>query len=213
MSRESLRREIAFYLLAGAHTSATAFTRCMHNIFKWLDAHPEDADRVRNDRIFVQRATHETIRLQGSSPTSMRWALADIELSSGLKIAEGTASRSTSSPPTEAPTSTAPTPTTSTPTVSWPTASPMGSQLRPGHARLHRSGPRRRAGLRSRATEDDHLFGLVPVAVQTMFDHGCRPDPDNPPEMDESTTRPYFGKYPVDLHGLRGTRWPKKRRC
>jgi hypothetical protein len=46
-------------------------------------------------------------------------------------------------------------------------------------------------------TADGHLFGLVPVAVQTMFDHGCRPDPDNPPEMDDSTTRPYFGRYPA----------------
>ena len=34
MNRESLRREIAFYLLAGAHTSATALTRVVHNIFK-----------------------------------------------------------------------------------------------------------------------------------------------------------------------------------
>ena len=89
LPHEALRREIAFYLLAGAHTSATAFTRCMHNIFKWLEAHPEDADRVRNDRVFVQRATHETIRLQGSSPISMRWALADIELSSNITIATG----------------------------------------------------------------------------------------------------------------------------
>ncbi len=44
---------------------------------------------------------------------------------------------------------------------------------------------------------EDHLFGLVPVAVQRLFDEGCRPDPDDPPEMDPSTTRPYFGRYPV----------------
>ena len=44
---------------------------------------------------------------------------------------------------------------------------------------------------------DAHLFGLVPAAVQTLFDRGCRPDPDDPPEMDASTTRPYFGRYPV----------------
>ena len=30
---------------------------------------------------------------------------------------------------------------------------------------------------------DAHLFGLVPAAVQTLFDHGCRPDPDDPPEI------------------------------
>ena len=75
-------REVAFYLLAGAHTSATAFTRVLHNIFTWLEDHPEDADLVRTDRLFVQRCTHETVRLQPSSPVAMRWALDDIELQS-----------------------------------------------------------------------------------------------------------------------------------
>jgi hypothetical protein len=49
------------------------------------------------------------------------------------------------------------------------------------------------------AAADDHLFGLVPEAVQVVFDHNIRPDPDDPPEMDASTTRPYFGRYPVLL--------------
>ena len=46
---------------------------------------------------------------------------------------------------------------------------------------------------------DDHLYGLVPAAVQALFDAGARPDPNDPPVMDESTTRPYFGRYPVLL--------------
>ncbi|MEC8974720.1 MAG: cytochrome P450, partial [Actinomycetota bacterium] len=89
MNRESLRREIAFYLLAGAHTSATAFNRVIHNIFKWIEEHPEDIDRAYNDRLFLQRSTHESIRLQPSSPTAARWALEDIDLKSGIKIREG----------------------------------------------------------------------------------------------------------------------------
>ncbi|MGB0114921.1 MAG: cytochrome P450, partial [Ilumatobacteraceae bacterium] len=82
-------REVAFYLLAGAHTSATAFTRVAHNILTWLDAHPEDADLVRTDRLFVQRCTHETVRLQPSSPVAMRWALEDVDLKSGRHIPKG----------------------------------------------------------------------------------------------------------------------------
>ena len=174
----------------------------MHNIFKWLDAHPEDADRVRNDRVFVQRATHETIRLQGSSPTSQRWALDDITLSSGIEIKKGdrvtidllTANRSTDiygpdaeefNPDRELADGAAP----------WGLSFGQGM-----HACI---GQDLAAGLvfDTQATEENHLFGLVPVAVQTMFDHGARPDPDNPPEMDESTTRPYFGKYPVIFTG------------
>ncbi len=198
LSRDSLRREIAFYLLAGAHTSATAFTRCMHNIFKWLDAHPDDADRVRTDRVFVQRCTHETIRLQGSSPTSQRWALTDIELGSGLKIAEGDrvtidlnqANRSRAVYGVDADEFN-PDRTHADGVAPWGLSFGLGM-----HACI---GQDLAAGLVFDAddTESDHLFGLVPVAVQTMFDHGCRPDPDNGPEMDESTTRPYFGRYPV----------------
>jgi len=198
LDRESLRREIAFYLLAGAHTSATAFTRCMHNVFKWLEAHPEDADRVRNDKAFVQRATHETIRLQGSSPTSQRWALADIELSSGTKIAEGdrvtidlnAANRSTEIYGADA--------EEFNPDRSFGDGvAPWGLSFGQGmHACI---GQDLAAGLLFDAdkTSEEHLFGLVPVAVKTMFDNGCRPDPDERPEMDDSTTRPYFGRYPV----------------
>jgi cytochrome P450 len=202
LSRESIRREIAFYLLAGAHTSATAFTRCMHHLFTWLDTHPEDADRVRNDRVFVQRATHETIRLQPSSPTAMRWALDDIELSSGVEIATGdrvvidltVVNRDKATfgedaddfnPEREL----------------MEGVAPWGLSF--GHGMHACIGQDLAAGLVFEPDEtiDDHLFGLVPVAVQTMFDHGCRPDPDNPPEMDDSTTRPYFGKYSATFIG------------
>ena len=202
LSRESLRREIAFYLLAGAHTSATAFTRCMHNIFKWLDDHPEDADRVRNDRPFVQRCTHETIRLQGSSPTSQRWALADIELSSGVKITAGDRVTIDLNQVNRSSEIYGPDADVFNPDRDLADgATPWGLSFGQGmHACI---GQDLAAGLifDTESTEADHLFGLVPVAVQTMFDHGCRRDPEYPPEMDESTTRPYFGKYPVIFTG------------
>lgn len=63
-----IRREIAFYLLAGAHTSASAMVRATHHVFEWIAAHPEDTGRMETDRLFVQRCVHETIRLEPSSP-------------------------------------------------------------------------------------------------------------------------------------------------
>lgn len=198
MDRESIRREIAFYLLAGAHTSATAFNRVIHNIFKWIEDHPEDISRAYNDRLFLQRSTHESIRLQPSSPTAARWALEDINLKSGIEINEGdrvvidleAVNRDKElfgqdaehfNPDRELPDG----------------VSPWGLSFGQGmHACI---GQDLAAGLvfDTNSTEENHLFGLVPVAIQTMFLNGCRPDPDNPPEMDDSTTRPYFGKYPV----------------
>ncbi len=81
-------REVAFYLLAGAHTSATAFTRTMHHIFQWLERNPERRDKIQSPA-FIQRCVHETIRLQPSSPVSERWAEKEVQLASGTSIAKG----------------------------------------------------------------------------------------------------------------------------
>lgn len=193
-------REVAFYLLAGAHTSATAFTRVTHNIFTWLRDHPEDADLVRTDRMFVQRCTHETVRLQPSSPVAMRWALENIEMKSGTQITEGAKvvidllsvnrDREVFGPDAEEFN-----PHRSTPEGIAPYGLSFGSGM---HACI---GQDLAAGLvlDAEASTEGHLFGLVPEAVQAIFDAGARPDPNDPPEMDESTTRPYFGRYPVLL--------------
>ena len=200
LPHEVVVREVAFYLLAGAHTSATAFTRVLHYIFTWLEDHPEDAELARTDRLFVQRCTHETVRLQPSSPTAMRWALEDIELSTGTRIPKGakvvidlaTVNRDVSVFGEDA--------ADFNPHRVLPDRVPAyGLSFGFGmHACI---GQELAAGLlfTDDSTLDDHLFGLVPEAVQIMFDHHVRPDPDDPPEMDPSTTRPYFGRYPVLL--------------
>jgi cytochrome P450 len=191
-------REIAFYLLAGAHTSATAFTRVTHNILKWLEQHPEDDALITEDRLFVQRCTHETIRLQPSSPTAMRWALADVSLRSGREIPKGdklvidllavNRDRSVFGDDAE---EFNPRRTMAHGVAPWGLS--YGSGM---HACI---GQDLASGVTLGEDEslDTHLFGLVPQAVQAIFDHGARLDPADPPEMDESTTRPYFGRYPI----------------
>jgi cytochrome P450 len=200
LPHEVIVREVAFYLLAGAHTSATAFTRVSHNILKWLDDHPEDAELVRTDRQFVQRCTHETVRLQPSSPVAMRWALADIELKTGTQIPAGakvvidllSVNRDVS---VFGPDADRFDPHRTTPDGVPAYGLSFGSGM---HACI---GQDLAAGLLvdPDSSETDHLYGLVPEAVQALFDAGARPDPDDAPEMDESTTRPYFARYPVLL--------------
>ena len=89
LTPEVIRREVAFYLLAGAHTSATAFVRAIDHILGWLERHPEDAAAVREDPLFVQRCVHETVRLNPSSPTGRRRALAPVTLRSGVRDPRG----------------------------------------------------------------------------------------------------------------------------
>lgn len=196
---EVIRREVAFFLLAGAHTSATAFTRTLHHIFEWRARHPEDADRIRDDRFFLQACVHETIRLFPSSPVAMRWALAPITLrSSGRQIPEGEkvvtdlmtvnrdpglfgADAAEFNPHRTLPEGVAP----------WGLSFGggmhvcIGQDLAAGVLRGDGDDP------------DEHLFGLVPVAVQALVDRGAAPDPADPPAMDSTTRRPYWGRYPV----------------
>jgi cytochrome P450 len=193
-------REVAFYLLAGAHTSATAFTRVSHHVLSWLEDHPDDAELVRTDRLFLQRCTHETVRLQPSSPVAMRWALADIELKSGRSIPEGAKVVIDLLSVNRDPSSFGDRADEFDPHRTLPDGIPayglsFGSGM---HACI---GQDLAAGLlfHEESTMDDHIFGLVPEAVQMLFDAGVRRDPDDAPEMDESTTRPYFGRYPVLL--------------
>ena len=82
-------RETCFYLLAGAHTSATAFVRTLHAVFELAREVPADADRARDDLAFLQRCVHETIRLQPSSPVAMRWALEPMTLLGGAEVEPG----------------------------------------------------------------------------------------------------------------------------
>jgi cytochrome P450 len=198
LTHDIIRREVAFYLLAGAHTSATAFTRVIHNILTWISAHPEDEERVRTDRSFVQRATHETIRMQPSSPIGMRWVLADTVLRGGVQLSPGDKVVIDLLQINRDPSVFGEDADSFNPHRRLPEGvSPWGLSFGGGmHACI---GQDLAAGVVAFDDQDDqqHLFGLVPVAVQAMFDNGCRADPDDPPETDSSTTRPYFGRYPV----------------
>lgn len=189
-------RETCFYLLAGAHTSATAFVRTLDNVFRHC---ADDLASVAGlDLAFLQRCAHETIRLQPSSPVAMRWAMNDLELADGARIAKGdkvvidlhTANRQVSVFGTDA-------------EVFDP-----DRQLAAGVARWGLSfglgmhaciGQDLAAGVDPRGVTDpaDQLYGLVPVAVQRLLQLGGRPDPEAPPVLDPTSARGYWSSYPV----------------
>ena len=198
LPRDVLVREVAFFLLAGAHTSATAFVRSTDHVLSWLQSHPEDAVRLRADRQFVQRCVHETIRLNPSSPIGVRRALAPVALKSGRSVPEqGTlvvdllaVNRDQSVFGPDA--------ADFNPYRELPAGiPPYGLSFAAGmHVCI---GQDLAAGVvpGDQAAEREHLFGLVTLAVQYLFDHGVRRDPDNPPRPDTTTKRPYWGVYPV----------------
>ena len=193
-------RETCFYLLAGAHTSATAFVRTLHSVFGLDRSSPADAERARHDLAFLQRCVHETIRLQPSSPVAMRWALEPMELQGGEVVAAGdkvvidlmAANRDPSAygphaddfdPHRELPPGVAP----------WGLSFGLGM-----HACI---GQELAAGSDRGTAGDDlePLYGLVPVAAQALLQAGARPDPGEPARLDPTSARDYWATYPVLL--------------
>jgi cytochrome P450 len=197
---EVVLRETCFYLLAGAHTSATAFVRTLDAVFRMDREAPDDAARARTDVGFLQRCVHETIRLQPSSPVAMRWALEDLELRDGRRVAPGdkvvvdlmAANRD---PEVFGPDADRFDPHR-TPAAG---AAPWGLSFGLGmHACI---GQELAAGLDPAVTGagEDHLHGLVPVAVRAVLAAGARPDPDDPARLDPESARGYWASYPVLL--------------
>jgi cytochrome P450 len=196
-------RETAFFLLAGAHTSATAFVRTLHQVFQMAQDRPADHERARTDLAFLQRCVHETVRLQPSSPVAQRWALADVELADGTLVPTGArvtidlmaANRDPEVFGTD-PEAFDPHRTLAAGVAPWGLSFGLGM-----HACI---GQDLAAGVDpgdGSSADDDHLFGLVPVAVRAVLDAGGAPDPDDPPAVDPESSRGYWGRYPVVFPG------------
>lgn len=194
-------RETCFFLLAGAHTSATAFVRTLDAVF---DLGDEAVARARTDLGFLQRCVHETVRLHPSSPVAMRWALEDVELPSGTRIAAGDKVvidlvAANTDEAAFGPSARAFDPTRQLPAGVAPWGLSFGLGM---HACI---GQELAAGLDAMggAIDDDHLVGLVPLAVQALLAADGRRDPDDPPVLDPQSERGYWTRYPVVL-GSRG---------
>lgn len=197
---EVVRREVAFFLLAGAHTSATAFVRAINHVLGWLDEHPSDRAAVATDPLFVQRCVHETVRLNPSSPTGRRRALAPVRLRSGVEIPQGATVVIDLMAVNKDEALFGPDAAAFNPRRSAPAGvAPFGLSFAAGmHVCI---GQDLAAGVVARpgTDPDTHLFGLVTGAVQHMFAVGVRRDPKHSPERDTATARPYWGTYPVLL--------------
>ena len=197
---EIILKEIAFFLLAGAHTSATAFVRTLDNLFNWLDKHPEDRALVKTDRSFVQRAMFETIRLNPSSPTAMRRATTDITLKSGTVVSKDSLVTIDLMSVNRSANIFGDTASEFNPhrVIETPNVAPWGLSF--GHGMHACIGQELAAGLSERSEETSEFeYGLATVAVQAMFDRNVVPNPELPAKMDTTTKRPYWGSYHVNF--------------
>ena len=197
LPRDVVRREVAFYMLAGMHSTGAATTHAVHGAFGWFDDHPDDRARMIEDPVFLQHCVHESMRLHPASPVARREAVEPVTLRGGTEMAVGdtavfdlwSANRDTEVFGADA-----------------DSFNPLRS-IRDDVPRWgHTFGGGRHACIgmeldggvpADETTGAPILLGTVALILQGLLARGARRDPDNPPQQDPNIARVWWGTYPV----------------
>jgi len=196
---EVLRREIAFYLQAGSHSTANAMVHTLHELFTWCKTHPNDRARLCDDRLFLQRAVHESLRLHPASPVAWRRPLSTLQLQSGatlqpadrlvLDLAAANRDRSVFGADADR----------FDPYRAAPARPAQPSGLTFGVGVHMCLGKDLDGGLVASADTPaaSHMYGIVTLLIDALLQHGAKPDPEVSPRIDASSQRGNWGAYPL----------------
>jgi cytochrome P450 len=200
LPRDMILRETAFYYLAGAHTSVHSLTHAMHEMFTWVAKHPEDAVKLRNDPLFVQRCVHESLRLHPSSPIAKRKPVCPVHLPTGDDVQGDDeviidlyhANRQIATFGSDAAEFN---PYRELPGVLPPYGITFGVGI---HTCLGRNLA---AGDLPKANTDPatHQYGTITLIARALIAANVRPDPDHPPTREANVAREAWATYPVLL--------------
>lgn len=190
IDEDVLRRECAFYLQAGSHSTANAYSHAAHDYFAWAPDHPGAG----GDPALLQRCVYESLRLHPASPVARRRALAPVRLRGGTEIPEGAvvvmdlaqANRDAA--------------VFDRPLEYDPLRAVPADVPRWGHAfggGMHACIGTELAGGVPDGGEGEQVLGTVTLMLGALLEAGGRPDPDDPPVRDPHSAREHFGRYPV----------------
>lgn len=198
MTDEQFLQEGIFYMLAGAHTTIHSLAHAMHELFEWLDAHPEDIALLKDEPFFIQRCVFESLRLHPSSPVAKRRALCPVTLAEGDEVPQGdevvvNMRQANRNPELFGQDSESYNPHREVSGGKTPYGLSMGYGM---HACIGRNLA---IGVEPRpsSTPEEHQYGTVPLIVEALLRFGVQRDPDGEPKKDETITRITWSEYPV----------------
>lgn len=199
---DAIRREVAFYLQAGSHSTANAFTHTLDELFRAATRDPGLLERAASDPWFAQRCVHETLRLHPASPVAWRRATQDCSLGPDVDVAAGELVVIELAEANRDPHVWGPDAERWDPDRTCPVGVPAwGNSFGGGvHACIGAEldgGLEQPRDLQGTPDAADHLFGTVATMVVELLRAGARPDPEHPPVWDTSTARHHFSSYPV----------------
>jgi cytochrome P450 len=200
IDRDVLRRECAFYLQAGSHSTADAFTHAADDFFAWTRRDPRAAEKARQEPGVLQRCVYETLRLHPASPVAQRRALAPIRLRGGVEIPDGAFVVLDLAAANRDPQ------VFDHPDVYDPLREVPAEVPRWGHAfggGMHACiGTELAGGVP--APDDptpgqahEQVLGTVTLMLEALLTAGARPDRDAAPQRDPHSARDHFASYPV----------------
>ena len=198
LSNDIIRREVAFYLQAGSHSTANASTHAFHELYEWIKSHPEDEYIIHNDKFFLQKCVFETLRLHPASPVAWRKAIKPSKILTKKNINEGDhiiidlwkSNRDISVYGMDA-TKYNPYREVQKKLPPWGLTFGVGA-----HACLARVLD---GGEVPKANTDmnKHNFGLITCFMKALLDKGAQTTQKNIPQLDDKTERQNWGKYPI----------------
>ena len=200
IDRDVLRRECAFYLQAGSHSTADAFTHAADDFFAWTRRDPRAAEKARQEPGVLQRCVYETLRLHPASPVAQRRALAPISLRGGVEIPDGAFVVLDLAAANRDPQ------VFDHPDVYDPLREVPAEVPRWGHAfggGMHACIGTELAGgvpAPDDPTPDqahEQVLGTVTLMLEALLTAGARPDRDAAPQRDPHSARDHFASYPV----------------
>jgi len=200
IDRDVLRRECAFYLQAGSHSTADAFTHAADDFFAWTRRDPRAAEKARQEPAVLQRCVYETLRLHPASPVAQRRALAPISLRGGVEIPDGAFVVLDLAAANRDPQ------VFDHPDVYDPLREVPAEVPRWGHAfggGMHACIGTELAGgvpAPDDPTPDqahEQVLGTVTLMLEALLTAGARPDRDAAPQRDPHSARDHFASYPV----------------
>jgi cytochrome P450 len=193
---EVVRREVAFFLQAGAHSTSNALAHSLHELFEHGARKPAELERARADMPWLQRCIHEALRLHPASPVAWRRAVEPCEVAGValtpdvlLVLDLDAANRDARVFGADA--------KQFTPERALPSGVlPFGVTFGPGlHACMGRDLA---AGTVTRG-EGERLMGSLTLFAHALLARGARRDPADPPQPDANTARKNWARYPLLL--------------
>ena len=197
LDEPQLLREIAFYMQAGAHSTANSVVHAFDEILGWAG---EDGTRWTRleEPAFVQRCVHESLRLHPASPEAWRTATCPVAVSGAGKLEQGgrvvldlfSANRDPALFGDDADRFD---PHRAIPGGLLPSGLAFGIGLHTCLGRELDGGVPSKPG----SNPAGHQYGIVALLVIRLLALGARRIPGDLPQPDAKTKRANWGRYPV----------------